>query len=51
MTLKSEKNIRGFEHKEMYMLHKLDIQRLTGKKSTNKSPIDVAIVMALYINR
>ena len=33
MTLKNEKSNKGFDHRETFMLHKLDIQRLTGKKS------------------
>ena len=31
MSLKAEKSHK-IEHREMYMLHRLDIQRLSGKK-------------------
>ena len=33
MSLKSEKSIK-IEHRNLYMLHRLDIQRLSGKKQS-----------------
>ena len=34
MTLRSDKATKGFEHRESFMFHRIDIQRLTGKKCT-----------------
>ena len=33
MTLRSDKASKGFEHRESFMFHRIDIQRLSGKKS------------------
>lgn len=37
MTLRSEKSIKGFEHREMFMFHRLDIQKISGKKANRQA--------------
>ncbi len=35
MSLKAEKSHK-IEHREMFMLHRLDVQRLSGKKASRQ---------------
>ncbi len=35
MSLKAEKSHK-IEHREMYMLHRMDVQRLSGKKASRQ---------------
>lgn len=48
MSLKSEKSIK-IEHRVSYMLHRLDIQRLSGKKQSKStvfpSPLSYTIIL------
>jgi hypothetical protein len=43
MTLRSEK--KGFDNREVYMFHQLDIQKLTQKKNRQAKPYEASIAL------